>query len=182
MAKLISVEVIATKILEVRGKRVMFDADLARLYDVSTKVFNQAVKRNQNRFPEDFMFQLAKEEFGKLKCHFETSSLRSQFVTSKRGGRRYLPYVFTQEGVAMLSSVLNSRRAIRVNILIMRAFVKLKELLLTHRDLSVKIEALERKYVKHDEKIKDIFKAIRQLMAIPEKPKRRIGFHVESSH
>jgi len=132
-----------------------------------------------------------------LKCHFETSSLRSQVVTSnwsstkalrfqfgtsKRGGRRYLPYVFTQEGVAMLSSVLNSRRAIRVNILIMRAFVKLKELLLTHRDLAVKIEALERKYVKHDEKIKDIFKAIRQLMAIPEKPKRKIGFHVEPSH
>ena len=183
MAKLISVEVIATKILEVRGKRVMFDADLARLYDVSTKVLNQAVKRNIERFPEDFMFRLTWEEAHFLRSQFVTLKKEGEFESSKRGKHiKYLPYVFTQEGVAMLSSVLNSRRAIRVNILIMRAFVKLKELLLTHRDLAVKIEALERKYVKHDEKIKVIFKAIRQLMAIPEKPKRRIGFHVESAH
>jgi len=168
MSNIVSVEVIATKILEIRGKKVMLDADLARLYGVATKNLNKAVRRNKERFPEDFMFQLTKKE---------TKSLRFQFGTSKRGGRRYLPYAFTQEGVAMLSSVLNSKRAIQVNILIMRAFVKLKELLLTHKDLTIKIEALERKYSNHDVKIKAIFKAIHQLMAIPEKPKRRIGFH-----
>jgi len=156
----------------------MFDADLARLYDVSTKVLNQAVKRNIERFPEDFMFRLTWEEAQSLRSQFVTLKKERKFESSKRGKHiKYLPYAFTEQGVAMLSSVLNSERAIRVNILIMRAFVKLKELLLTHRDLAIKIEALERKYVKHDEKIKDIFKAIRQLMAIPEKPKRRIGFH-----
>ena len=103
--------------------------------------------------------------------------MRCQFGTSRWGGRRYLPYVFTQEGVAMLSSVLHSKRAIRVNIQIMRAFVKIKELLLTHKELALKLEALEKRYINHDEKIKAIFKAIRQLMTIPGKSKRRIGFH-----
>ncbi len=168
MSDLFSVEVIATKILEIRGKKVMLDNDLAYLYGVATKVLIQAVKRNISRFPDDFMYQLTKQE---------VANLRSQFVTSSWGGRRYLPFVFTQEGVAMLSSVLNSKRAIKVNIQIMRAFVKLKELLLTHRELGVRIEALERKYANHDENIKKIFEAIRQLMIPPEEPKRRIGFH-----
>lgn len=168
MANLISVEIIATKIFEVRAKKVMLDADLARLYGVTTKRLIEQVRRNIKRFPDDFMYQLTRQEF---------ANLRSQFATSSWGGRRYLPYVFTQEGVAMLSSVLNSKRAIRVNIQIMRAFVKLKELLLTHKELTIKIEALERKYADHDEKIKKIFEAIRQLMIPPEEPKRKIGFH-----
>ena len=168
MANSISVEIIATKIFEVRAKKVMLDADLARLYGVTTKRLIEQVRRNIKRFPDDFMYQLTRQE---------VANLRSQFATSSWGGRRYLPYVFTQEGVAMLSSVLNSKRAIRVNIQIMRAFVKLKELLLTHKELTIKIEALERRYADHDEKIKKIFEAIRQLMIPPEEPKRKIGFH-----
>ena len=168
MANIVSVEVIATKVFEVRGKKVMLDVDLARLYGVDTKRLIEQVKRNKKRFPDDFMYQVTKQE---------VANLRSQFATSSWGGRRYLPLVFTQEGVAMLSSVLNSERAIKVNIQIMRAFVKLKELLLTHKELAVKIEALERKYANHDEKIKKIFEAIRHLMRSPEESKRRIGFY-----
>ncbi len=169
MNEIVSLEVIATKILEVRGKRVMLDRDLAQLYGVETKVLIQAVKRNLKRFPDDFMYHL------ELK---EVRNLRSQIVTSSWGGRRYLTYVFTQEGVAMLSSVLNSERAIKVNIQIMRAFVKLRELLLTHKDLAIKIEALERKYADHDEKIAVIFEAIKKLFEPPPaKEKKIIGFH-----
>jgi len=169
MSKPVSVEVIATKIFEIRGKKVMLDRDLAELYGVGTRDINKAVKRNIERFPEDFMYQLTNEE---------VRNLMFQFRTSSWGGIRKLPYVFTEQGVAMLSSVLRSRRAIRVNILIMRAFVKLKELLLTHKDLAVKIEALEKKYAEHDETIKGIFEAIKQLLEPPVKEKR-IGFHVE---
>jgi hypothetical protein len=168
MGKIISVEAIATKILVVRGKRIMLDRDLAQLYGVDTGRLNEQVSRNRERFPEDFMFQLTKKEFINLKSHFATSSW---------GGTRKIPYVFTEQGVAMLSSVLSSKRAVQVNIQIMRAFVKLKELLLTRKDLAIKLEALERKYANHDEKIQQIFEAIRQLMAVPETPKRRIGFH-----
>jgi len=168
MSELISTELIATKILLIRGKRAILDKDLARLYGVGTRNLNKAVKRNLERFPEDFMFQLTKEEFENLMFHFGTSSW---------GGTRKLPYVFTEQGVAMLSSVLSSKRAIRVNIQIMRAFIKLKEILLTHKDLARKLEALEKKYANHDKKIKYIFEAIRQLLAPVQKPKRRIGFH-----
>ncbi|HAH19403.1 MAG TPA: DNA-binding protein [Candidatus Omnitrophica bacterium] len=170
-------EIIAAEILEFRGKKVMLDRDLATLYGVTPKVLNQAVKRNIKRFPEDFMFQLSWEE---------TDSLRSQFVTlkntrleaSKRGKHiKYLPYVFTEHGVAMLSSVLNSERAIQVNIQIMRAFTKLREMLLTHKDLAEKIETLEKKYAEHDQAIKAIFEAIKQLLEPPlAKPKPQIGF------
>jgi len=175
MANAVSVEVVATKIFEIRGKRVMLDVDLAALYGVSTKRLNEQVKRNMKRFPADFMYQLTSHEI---------AILRSQIATSRWGGRRYLPYVFSQEGVAMLSSVLNSERAIHVNIQIMRAFVKLKEFLLTHKDLAIKIEALERKYADHDVKIQVIFDAIKKLLEKPapeqpkpDEPKRRIGFH-----
>ncbi|MFA5411114.1 MAG: ORF6N domain-containing protein [Candidatus Omnitrophota bacterium] len=167
MRDTVSVEVIATKILEIRGRKVMLDADLARLYGVSTKRLNEQVKRNKKRFPDDFMYRLTEEE---------VAILRSQFATSSWGGVRYLPYVFTEQGVAMLSSVLNSERAIQVNILIMRAFVKLKELLLTHKELAGKLEALEKKYAEHDEKIKNIFEAIRQLLMPPKEEKKIIGF------
>ncbi|MBM3245767.1 MAG: ORF6N domain-containing protein [Candidatus Omnitrophica bacterium] len=170
MANLTSVEVIATKILEIRGKKAMLDSELARLYGVATKQLIRQVKRNIARFPEDFMYPLTQQEVANLRC---------QFGTSRWGGRRYPPLVFTQEGVAMLSSVLNSKRAILVNILIMRAFVKLKELLLTHKDLAAKINALERKYAEHDNKIKQVFDAIRRLMQLPDDSKRVIaGFKV----
>jgi phage regulator Rha-like protein len=165
MADLVTVEVIAGKILIIRGKRVILDSELAKMYGVKTKVLIQAVKRNVNRFPDDFMCQLTRQE---------ALSLRSQFVTSKQGGRRYLPYAFTQEGVAMLSSVLRSERAIKVNIQIMRAFVQLRRMLLTNYDLRRKIEALERKY---DKQFAIVFEAIRQLLEPPLKEKKRIGFH-----
>lgn len=151
----------------------MVDADLADLYQVLTKNLNLAVRRNQNRFPEDFMFQLTKDE---------TEALRLQIATSNesRGGRRYLPYVFTEQGVAMLSSVLKSDRAVLMNIAIMRAFVKLREVMSTHKDLAAKIEALERKYDEHDDEIQVIFSAIKKLLepATP-KLKPRIGFKIE---
>ncbi len=147
----------------------MLDADLAELYGVETRVLLQAVSRNQKRFPKDFMFQLSKEEY---------ELLRSQIVISKkgRGGRRYLPYVFTEQGVAMLSSVLRSEEAVQVNIEIMRAFVRLRELVATHKDLARKLEALEKKY---DAQFKIVFDAIRELMAPPEPRKRKIGFLVK---
>ncbi len=172
MSNGISVETIVMKIWEFRGKKVMLDSDLAKLYEVPTKVLIQAVKRNIRRFPADFMFQFTKKE---------VVSLRSQIVTSKRGGRRYLPYAFTQEGVAMLSSVLNSERAIMVNIQIMRAFVQLRRMLLTNAGLKRKIEEMEKKY---DKQFAIVFQAIKQLLEPPlVKEKRIIGFrsHEEGS-
>jgi len=154
----------------IRGQKVMLDGDLAELYQVSTKVLNQAVKRNEDRFPADFMFQLTHEEF---------TALRSQIVTLESGRgrhRKYLPHAFTEQGVAMLSSVLRSKRAVRVNIEIMRAFVRLREILATHKDLAAKLETLERKY---DAQFKVVFDAIRQLMTPPEPKKRKIGFLVK---
>jgi hypothetical protein len=159
---------IETRIFLIRGQKVMVDSDLADLYRVPTKVFNQAVKRNLKRFPKDFMFRLTGKEMG---------ILRSQIVTSSWGGRRNLPYAFTEQGVAMLSSVLNSERAVQVNIAIMRAFVKLREILTTHRELAEKIEELEKKYRQHDVKIQAVFDAIRELLEPPQvSPRRRIGF------
>ena len=144
----------------------MLDADLAELYDVPTKAFNQAIQRNMDRFPEDFMFQLTEEDF---------AGLRSQFVTSKkgRGGRRYLPYVFTEQGVAMLSGVLNSHRAVQVNIAIMRAFARMRRMLVSHEELARKVAALEGKY---DSQFRVVFDAIRALMEPPKTPRQRIGF------
>ena len=195
MTYALSVELIATKIIFIRGLRVILDKDLASLYGVSVKVLNQAVNRNIKRFPNDFLYRLTRQDVSNLKSQFVTSSvevskakkvtnLKSQFAISSWGGVRKLPYAFTEQGVAMLSSVLNSERAIQVNIAIMRAFVRLREILLTHKDLAAKIEALELKYKshdmkfsEHDEHIAAIFEAIKQLMAhtpLPEKPK--IGF------
>jgi hypothetical protein len=160
---------IERRIYFVRGQKVMTDDDLAVLYRVPTKAFNQAVRRNIHRFPADFMFQLKAEE---------VENLRSQIVTSSWGGRRYLPFVFTEQGVAMLSSVLKSDRAIQVNIAIMRAFVKLREILETHRELAQRLEELELKYERHEGQIGEVFEAIRALLA--SRPnKRSIGFHAE---
>jgi hypothetical protein len=157
----LTVEEIGRRIYFVRGRRVMLDSDLARLYGVETKALKRAVKRNFARFPEDFMFALT---------DVEQESLRYQFGTSKasggRGGSRYAPFVFTQEGVAMLSGVLNSDRAIEVNITIMRAFVKLREMIETNKDMAKKIDQLEQKFLHHDQNFKTVFEAIRQLMAV----------------
>ena len=153
-----------------RGQKVMVDADLARLYKVPTFRLNEQVKRNRSRFPKDFMFQLTEHE---------ASSLISQFAisNSSRGGRRYRPYVFTEQGVAMLSSVLKSTRAVQVNIAIMRAFVKLREILATHHELAQRLEELEGKFQTHDAQIQEVFDAIRALLAPrPDPNKRRIGF------
>ena len=159
------VERIAQSILLIRNQKVMLDADLAALYGVDTRVLIQAVKRNIDRFPADFMIQLTKQEF---------DDLRSQIVTSSWGGRRYPPYAFTEQGVSMLSSVLRSKRAIQVNIEIMRAFVQLRRILASRADLARKRSALEKKY---DAQSKVVFDAIRGLMAPPEpKKKREIGF------
>jgi len=170
-ADLVPVERIEKAILLIRGQKVMLDRDLADLYGVATKVLNQAVRRKQKRFPADFMFQLSNEEF---------ANWRSQFVTSNSSikmGVRRRPYAFTEQGVAMLSSVLNSDRAIEVNIAIMRAFVRLREIMSTHKDLARKLADLERKLAEHDDKFAVVFEAIRQLMAPPPTPaKRRIGF------
>ena len=146
----------------------MLDRDLAELYEVPTKRLNEQVKRNIKRFPEDFMFQLTCGEF---------KSLKSQFATSSWGGTRKLPCAFTEQGVAMLSSVLHSERAIQVNIAIMRTFVRLRQILSTHKALAYKLEHLERKIENHDGEIRVIFDVIRQLMTPLGKPKRRIGFH-----
>ena len=164
----LSAETITQSIVRLRGHKVLLDADLATLYGVPTKVLVQAVKRNLERFPEDFMFQLSEEEF---------ENLRSRSVTSSWGGRRYAPYAFTEQGVAMLSSVLKSPRAIAVNVEIMRAFVRLRELLASNKELARKLDALERRLGAHDQAIASILSAIRELMA-PSVPatKRRMGF------
>ena len=166
------IEQIDSIILFVRGLKVILDRDLAQLYGVTTGNLNKAVKRNIDRFPNDFMFQLAPEEY---------KSLRFQFGILKKGHHsKYLPYAFTEQGVAMLSSVLNSKRAIEVNIAIMRAFVKLREMLATHKELAHKLSDLEQRLEKHDDHIQTIFEAIRQMMATSDKKgKKKIGFTVK---
>ena len=166
---LVPIEVIISKIILVRGEKVLLDRDLAELYDVETKVLKQAVRRNIKRFPNDFMFELTKEEF---------ENWRSQFVTSNsdKMGLRYKPMVFTEQGVAMLSSVLRSNRAIEVNIAIMRVFVQLRKMISSHKELAHKLSELEQRLEGHDEQIQVVFEAIRQLMEPPKKPRKKIGF------
>jgi hypothetical protein len=169
-AQIVPAESIERKIYPIRGSKVMLDSDLAGLYPVPTKVLNQAVRRNLDRFPPDFMFQLSDEEL---------ANLRSQIVTSNvgRGGRRYLPYAFTEHGVAMLSSVLASKRAVALNILIIRAFVRLREYLITHKDLARKLEDVERTQLEHSAHIEQIYAYIQRLLEpASESSKRRIGF------
>jgi len=162
---------IAQSIHLLRGQKAMLDFDLARLYGVTTGNLNKAVKRNRDRFPADFMFQLSAEEGQRLIFQFGISN-------PGRGGRRHRPYAFTEQGVAMLSSVLKSERAVKVNIAIMRAFVQLRESLETNRELARKFGELEKRVGNHDDEIGAIIDAIRQLMAPPKKPAREIGFHV----
>ncbi len=180
---------IERKILLLRGEKVMLDRDLAELYGVETRVLNQAVKRNLERFPEDFMFQVSKEEADMIsrsqivtldgeisrKTSKTTQIPRSQIVTLESGKNiKYRPYAFTEQGVAMLSGVLNSPRSIQTNLAIMRTFVQLRQLLATHADLSRKLAALEGKY---DQQFRAVFDAIRALMSEKKSPKREIGFH-----
>jgi hypothetical protein len=177
-AAVVAAQVVTGQIHLIRGRRVMLDSDLATLYQVETKVFNQAVKRNEDRFPEDFMFRLTAEEASRVKPRVMSDDqiLRSQIVTSRWGGRRYEPFVFTEQGIAMLSSVLNSKRAIQVNITIMRAFVRLREIAATHKELLHKVTDLEKRY---DQNFRAVFGAIKALMAEKPEPipvKRRIGF------
>lgn len=160
---------IENNIYSIRGQRVMLDSDLAEVYQVETRVLNQAVKRNLHRFPEDFMFQLTEDE---------TNSLTSQIVTSNkgRGGRRYLPFAFTEHGAVMLASVLNSPTAIEASLQVVRAFVRLRIILLENKDLAQKIEQLEQKFGEHDKKFDTVFVALRQLLVPAKQNKRQIGF------
>jgi len=166
----IALTVVASKIYLIREHKVMLDRDLAELYGVQTKALNRAVRRNAARFPEDFMFQLTHQEAEILRCQIGTSS-------SSYGGRRYLPYAFTEQGVSMLSSVLKSERAIQVNIAIMRVFSRVKELMIQRQDLAGKLLELEERVGTHDTKILAIFNAIKQLID-PQKRRPRIGFRV----
>lgn len=165
----VSVDTLALRIHFVRGQNVMLDADLAELYGVPTKRFNEQVKRNIERFPADFMFQLTNDEH---------ESLRSQFATSTigRGGRRYSPYAFTEHGAIMAATILNSPKAVEMSVFIVRAFVQLRQILSTHQELAAKLEELDRKVSTHDQAIAGLIDAIRQLMAPPSQKKRGIGF------
>jgi phage regulator Rha-like protein len=165
----VPVELIERRIYLIRGQKVMLDSDLAELYRVLTKNLNLAVRRNRQRFPEDFMFQLTPEE---------AESLRLQIATSKegRGGRRYLPYAFNEHGVAMLSAVLTSERAVQMSILLVRAFVKMRELLASHKDLAARVEKLEAAQKKHGSIIGILAEEIDEMKRLPEPAKRRIGF------
>ena len=183
--EIVPADQIALRIRNFHGEKVLLDFDLAALYGVETRVLNQAVKRNADRFPSDFMFQLSVEETEMISQRVtssagQTVSDSSQIVMSpgKHRGKRYRPYAFTEQGVAMLSSALNSERAIKVNIAIMRAFVKLRQILDTNREFAKKFSELEQRVGKHDEEIDAILEAIRQLMAPPGRPRREIGFHV----
>jgi hypothetical protein len=163
----LSPQTLAGRILVIRGQRVLLDSDLAQLYEVETRVFNQAIKRNTNRFPVDFMFQLSTEEF---------ENLISQTVTSSWGGRRKLPLVFTEHGAIMAASVLNSDRAVEMSVYVVRAFVQLREVLVDHKALADKLAALERRVSHHDNSLAEVINAIRALMVQPQPANRPIGF------
>jgi hypothetical protein len=183
----VSAQLIERRIYLIRGHKVMIDVDLADLYEVATKRLNEQVRRNRKRFPKDFMFRLTKTEAEALRSQFAISKtseggLRSQFATSKtgRGGRRYLPYAFTEQGVAMLSSVLSSERAIEVNITIMRAFVKLRQMLESNEELNRKFAAVIRKLATHDRYFTVVFDELKKLNEPPPRPRKQIGFKAAS--
>jgi hypothetical protein len=172
MGKLIKIsdDILLDRIYFIRDQKVMLDRDLAELYGVETRILNQAIRRNSKRFPEDFMFQLTETEF---------ENLRSQFVISSWGGIRYMPFAFTEQGVAMLSSVLNSERAIQVNIQIMRLYTRMRSLLLNHKDILLKVEKMESKISSHDEHIKILFNYLKNLLQEEDKPRRQVGFKIK---
>lgn len=175
MTSIIPIENIVSKIYIIRGQKVMLDSDLADLYNVKTLRLNEQIKRNKKRFPKDFMFRLDEKEYKNLAGSLDNKNLISQNAISRWGGRRKIPYVFTEHGVAMLSSVLNSHKAIEINIMIIRAFIKIREILSTHKQLAMKIAQMETKY---DEQFVAVFNALKHLMKEPEKKKAKIGFAV----
>jgi hypothetical protein len=164
---------IIQKIYYIRGMKVMLDKDLAEMYGVETRILNQSIQRNLRRFPEDFMFQLSVEEY---------SNLKSQIVISSWGGTRKLPFVFTEHGVAMLSGILNSERAIDVNIKIIRVFTKMREMLSTHKDILLKLEQMERQVTSNSEEIQTIFNVLRELINPPDEERTPIGYKVPTSN
>ena len=172
MGKIIRItdDILLDRIHFIREQKVMLDRDLAELYGVETRILNQAVRRNIKRFPEDFMFQISEKEL---------EILRSQFVISSWGGIRYMPFAFTEQGVAMLSSVLNSERAVQVNIQIMRLYTRMRSLLLNHKDLLLKIEKIESKISSHDEHIKILFDYLKNLLQEEDKPRKQVGFKIK---
>ena len=180
MAVILKPENLARFVFFIRSEKVMLDSDLATLYGVEARALNQAVARNRRRFPADFMFQLTGKEYERIRSQFVTTSGRAEhssqtvMSTRKHRGHRYRPYAFTEQGDAMLSSMLRSTRAVEVNIAIMRTFVQLRRLMDTNRDLARKIKALEKKY---DEQFAVVFEAIKELITPPEPPKKQIGFH-----
>ncbi len=169
MTNLIPIETITEKIHVIRNQKVLLDRDLAELYGVETSQLKRAVRRNSDRFPDDFMFELTKKELENWRCHFGTSN-------SIKMGLRHPPLAFTEQGVAMLSSVLKSKRAAQVNIAIMRAFIKMREIFIRNREFADTLQAVEKQLAKHDDDFKIIFQALRQLLYEEEKPKRKIGF------
>ena len=179
MKKLIPVEMIEKKILLLRGEKVMLDADLAELYGVTTKRLNEQVKRNSERFPTDFAFQLTPEEWERLKA-FQKESNRSQIATGSQKHRdpRFIPWVFTEHGAIMAATVLNSKQAVEMSVYVVRTFIRLRQMIASNTELARKLNALEKKY---DSQFKMVFDAIRQLMMPPEKPKRKIGFQRENN-
>lgn len=171
MNEIIPVEIIEKKIFLMRGQKVIIDRDLAELYGVATKRLNEQVKRNKERFPVDFMFQLTISEKAELVANCD------RFKSLKHSTS--LPYAFTEHGAIMLASILNSQKAVEASVYVVRAFVRLREILSTHKELALKLRELEQKFGEHDEQIRDIIEAINQLIAPPVKPKRQIGFHVK---
>jgi len=174
------VDNVESAIYLIRGQRVMLDSDLAAIYGVTTRRLNEQLRRNRSRFPDDFAFQLTAEEFKNMKSQIATSSLRSQFVTSSsHGGKRKLPWVFTEHGALMLASVLNSQIAVQASVRVVRAFVRLREMVVANVQLATKLEQIERRLDSHDEAIVELFAALKRLLESPEPSRRReIGFHV----
>ncbi len=170
--QIIPSEIIERKIFLIRGRKVILDFHLAGLYNIETKILNKAVARNSDRFPEDFMFRLNRKEWETLRFHFGTSN-------KGRGGRRYLPYAFTEHGAVMAASILNSPEAVKASIFVVRTFVKIREILSTHKELAQKLKELELRIDQHDEDIKSIIDALNQLLSPPPEPKRKMGFQVK---
>ncbi len=170
MKEIIPVETIATRIYHIRGQKVMLDRDLAELYGVATKRLNEQVRRNRERFPEDFMFRLNKEEHDSLGSHFAPSRIAAH------GGRRTLPFVFTEHGAIMAATVLNSKQAVETGIFVVRAFVQLRGMLSGQKQFADRLDKLEKRLTEHDDSFRIVFEAIRKLLEEDEKPKRKIGF------
>ncbi len=181
---IVPVERIERLIYLIRSQKVMLDSDLAEIYGVTTKRLNEQVGRNADRFPPDFAFQLTRQEVAHLKSQIATSSLegrRTSVGTYQHGGRRKLPYVFTEHGAIMLASVLNSPVAVEASVRVVRAFVRLREMLASNRELAQRLDELERKFEGHDDAIRNLFEAIRQLLSPPDPKRRKIGFHVKET-